>query len=85
MAVNLKRRKKRELLNTKGGFWSDTTVFLLLRDATTTLPGTTLFLKELLELIHLHTVKWFQVLLFNTNNSVYQVFLFNTNNLISNN
>ena len=29
----------------------------------------------------LHTVKWFQVLLFNTNSSIYQVFLSNTNNL----
>ena len=33
------------------------------------------FLNELLDFIGLHTVKWFQVLLFNTNNSIYQVFL----------
>ena len=31
------------------------------------------------ELICLYTVKWFQVLLFITSNSLYQVFLFNFN------
>ena len=39
----------------------------------------TLFLNELLEFICLHTVKWFQVLLFNICNSIYQIFLSNTN------
>ena len=33
------------------------------------------------ELICLHIVKWFQVFLFNINNSIYQVFLSNANNL----
>ena len=32
-------------------------------------------------MICLHTVKWFQVLLFNMSNSIYQVFLHNINNL----
>ena len=37
----------------------------------------TLFLNDLFELICLHTVKWFQVLLFNNTNSVHNVFLWN--------
>ena len=41
----------------------------------------TLLLNKWLELICLHTFKWFQVLLFHMSNSIYQVFLSNTNNL----
>ena len=41
----------------------------------------TLFLNELLELICLHTVERFQVLLFCISNSIFQVFLCNINNL----
>ena len=43
----------------------------------------TLLLNVLLEFIYFHTVKCFQVLLFNISNSTYQVFLFNINNLIT--
>ena len=41
----------------------------------------TLFLDDILELICLHTIKWFQVFLSNTNNSIYQVLQCNKNNL----
>ena len=36
---------------------------------------------EMLKFIYLHTVKWFQLLPFNVDNSVYEVFLSNKNNL----
>ena len=41
----------------------------------------TLFLNKWIAFICLHTVKWFQVLLFNISNSIYQVFWCNMNNL----
>ena len=38
-------------------------------------------LSNLILIIRLHTIKRFQLLLFNISNSVYQIFLRNTNNL----
>ena len=42
-----------------------------------------LFFNVLLEFICFHAGKWFQVLLFNSSNSIYQVFLCNINDLPS--